>query len=85
MIKNLVLLAFIYLIYRMAKRWVLDQDKRDDGYPLGNRGDDKDDVMIKDPQCGVYFPQRSGVSLRVDGKTLYFCSEQCRDDYKKTV
>lgn len=40
-----------------------------------------DDVMVKDPFCEMYFPQREGVHVRVGGKDLYFCSEKCRDAY----
>ena len=82
--RNLILLLIIYLVYKTVKRWMIDQEKNDINYPLGKRGDDKDDVMIKDPQCGVYFPKREGIGLKVDGETVYFCSEKCRDDYKMT-
>jgi YHS domain-containing protein len=40
-----------------------------------------DDVMIKDPVCDVYFPQRNGVHLNADGQDLYFCSRECRDKF----
>ena len=37
--------------------------------------------MVKDPACGIYSPRDSAISARVDGKTLYFCSERCREAY----
>jgi YHS domain-containing protein len=40
-----------------------------------------DDVMIQDPFCEIYFPKKDGVHLRINGKDLYFCSEDCRDKY----
>jgi hypothetical protein len=40
-----------------------------------------DDVMIKDPQCGVYFPRRDGIVLKSGGDDLLFCSPECRDKY----
>ena len=40
-----------------------------------------DDVMIKDPYCRIYFPKKEGVLLRENGKDLYFCSPDCRDNY----
>jgi YHS domain-containing protein len=52
--------------------------------PMNGRPDDID-VMIADPVCGVYFPKRSGVPLVEDGKTLYFCSTECRDKYVSGV
>ena len=41
-----------------------------------------DDIMVKDPFCGVYFPKRSGVILRKDGEVLYFCSAECRNAFE---
>jgi hypothetical protein len=40
-----------------------------------------DDLMIKDPQCGVYFPRRDGIALKSGGEDLLFCSPECRDKY----
>ena len=40
-----------------------------------------DDVMVKDPQCGVYFPQRNSIVVSKNGENLYFCSTECRDKY----
>jgi hypothetical protein len=31
-----------------------------------------DDVMIKDPVCGIYFPRREGVELQQAGKPMFF-------------
>ena len=41
------------------------------------------DEMLKDPHCGVYFPRKEGVPLKVNGDTLYFCSTRCRDAYQQ--
>jgi hypothetical protein len=40
-----------------------------------------DDVMVKDPQCGTYFPRRDGVTVTTSHEVLYFCSNECRDRY----
>lgn len=83
MIKNLILLLVIYMVYRTVKNWMIEQQSRQNpDSPMGKPRDDGSDVMIKDPQCGVYFPQREGLALNVKGETLYFCSEKCRDEYK---
>jgi YHS domain-containing protein len=46
-----------------------------------NRVDEVDDIMVKDPVCGIYFPGRDGVSVNGPHGVLYFCSERCRDQY----
>lgn len=82
--KVLIIFVMIFVIYRVLKKMILEPMKSDTPpYPLErSRGDSADDLMIKDPECGVYFPQRQGVSLKVNGETLTFCSDKCRDDYK---
>lgn len=82
--KVLIILIMIFVIYRVLKKMILDPMKSDTSpYPLEkNRTDSADDLMIKDPECGVYFPQRQGITLKANGETLYFCSDKCRDDYK---
>lgn len=41
--------------------------------------------LVRDPVCGTYVPQRDSLSLASDGATHYFCSERCRDQYRKTA
>ena len=38
-----------------------------------------DNVMVKDPQCGIYFAKKDGVYLNINGQDLYFCSQECKD------
>ncbi|MGO9373302.1 MAG: hypothetical protein ACLQBD_14500 [Syntrophobacteraceae bacterium] len=33
--------------------------------------------LIRDPECGAYFMKQKGVKGVVEGKVIYFCSEQC--------
>ena len=37
--------------------------------------------MVKDPECGSFFPQRDGVVLKDGDRELRFCSRECRDRY----
>jgi YHS domain-containing protein len=76
----LILLAIVYFAYRALKKLMFPS------VSAGNASNRQsmaeiDDVMVKDPFCEVYFPKRNGVNLRLDGKELYFCSEQCRDKF----
>ena len=76
----LILLAIIYLCYRALKSWML-KGKTSQKTVFGKTTAEIDDIMVKDPFCEVYFPKRDGVHLKVDGKDLYFCSTECRDNY----
>ncbi|MFC1886053.1 hypothetical protein ACFLZM_03235 [Thermodesulfobacteriota bacterium] len=49
---------------------------------LGGPEREIDDLMVQDPHCKIYFPKRNGYYIDADGKDLYFCSSECRDQYK---
>jgi len=76
----LIFLGLIYLCYQAVKSWLLKNSKgrKTTG---GRAAGEIDDVMIKDPVCEVYFPQRNGIHLKADGRDLYFCSTECRDKF----
>ncbi len=78
--KLLVFLLIVYLGYRALKSLLFPAQPRQQ--ETIHRSDRQiDDIMIKDPYCQVYFPQKSGVHLNVNGADLYFCSEACRDKF----
>jgi uncharacterized protein len=79
----LILLGVIYLCYRALKSWML-QSGSSKKTVLDKPASQIDDVMIKDPYCEIYFPKKDGVHLRINGKDLYFCSEECRDKFVET-
>ncbi len=79
MIKIALLFLLGYLGFRLLKAAILGnirtvESNRREREPLA-------DVMIQDPVCGVYFPQKSGFPLDIGGKTLYFCSVECREKF----
>jgi len=76
----LIFLGIIYLCYRALKSWLF-QHSAVSKTVAGQAAGAIDDVMIKDPVCEVYFPQRNGIHLQADGQDLYFCSTECRDQF----
>ena len=79
MIRFLFLLAIGYGLYRSLKSWAgpHPQTKMD-----GHDPSRIDDVMIKDPFCQVYFPQREGIRWSHGGSDYLFCSQACLEKYK---
>ena len=77
--KLLLLLVIAYLAYRAVKSWVV----RNLQVPGQNRSSTPriDDVMVQDPMCGLYFPQREGVEVKHGGQIYLFCSAACRDRF----
>ena len=80
-VKLLLLIVIVYLAYRAVKAWLL-RNLQVPGQN-GSIAPKVDDVMVKDPVCGVYFPRREGVALRHKGQVINFCSEACRDRFLK--
>jgi YHS domain-containing protein len=39
--------------------------------------------LVRDPVCGTHVPANAALSLTTKGKTQYFCSEKCRNEYLK--
>jgi uncharacterized protein len=76
----LILILIGYLCYRAVKNWMAKSPAFRQAMSSGSAGE-IDDIMVKDPSCGVYFPKRDGVHLRHKGEDLYFCSEACRDKF----
>jgi uncharacterized protein len=81
MFRFIVIIVVFYVFYRAIKGWMAgpsQQQVRSAGrMPLK-----ADDVMIKDPQCGIYFARRDAVVAQEESQTLYFCSETCKEKYQ---
>ena len=76
----LILIVLVYLGYRVLKSLIAPSASTRRSQDTGAVGM-VDDVMVKDPLCETYFPKRDGVKAVINGETLYFCSEKCRDEY----
>jgi uncharacterized protein len=78
MIRIIIYIFLGYLAYRLCKSWLRsfaphDQDSEE------NSPQEAD--LVQDVQCGTYFLRQRGVPAKINGETLYFCSEACRDRY----
>lgn len=69
----------VYLFFRVSK-WLLTAAPGEAG-PKDPHSLSIDDVMLKDPVCGTYFPRREGVVAELDGEVHRFCSNACRDRF----
>lgn len=77
MIRLILYLLGAYIAYRLLRAWIAPRGntRRVDSDTVGRI----DDVMIKCPQCGSYFPRRDGIELRRPEGDLRLCSPKCRD------
>lgn len=83
MIKFLVILALIYFGLRALKSLISPPGGQPRTQGPSGTNLPVTDEMLKDPYCEVYFPRKEGVPLKLEDKTLYFCSTRCRDAYQQ--
>lgn len=82
LLRLLILIIAGVVIYRAVKRLGESSSARRDPHS-GNTPTDVDDIMIKDPVCGSYFPKSQAVTIESEGRTVRFCSVECRDQFLK--
>ena len=81
LIQFLLLLLFVRSVWQALQKLLggsqpPEVDSGRSGTPI-HRG-----RMVKDPVCGLYIPLDRSLSIEARGKTVYFCSERCRDSYR---
>jgi YHS domain-containing protein len=83
MILKLVIgIIVIYLLAKLIRK----------GFPAvgGKHGPAKipkpaaSEELVEDPYCNAYVPISQAFRMEIDGKTLYFCSQKCLDQYGKS-
>ncbi len=74
-----IIAGLIYLIYRLLTR-----PEKGNSQNQQMRGQDKvpDDLLIEDPVCHTYVPQKDSESLKLHGQNYYFCSQECKQKFK---
>jgi hypothetical protein len=82
--RYLLIALAVWLLYRLLRRWMtgFSSPGRDrvQGQP-GQAAGEIMDVMVQDPQCGVYLPRHEALSAQTPEGQRHFCSEACRDAY----
>jgi len=82
LIRLIILAVLVYFGFKAVKRLILSvSDSNRES--VENSASGIEDIMVKDPYCQSYFPRRNGIHLHFNGKDLYFCSPECRDNFIK--
>ncbi len=82
----LLLAVLLYIGWRLVRslirekiRQELQQEKA--GQTAQNEQTTVRDVLVEDPVCHTLIPKHQAIRLRQDGKTYYFCSDSCCDQF----
>ncbi|MBM9613693.1 YHS domain-containing protein [Desulfobulbus rhabdoformis] len=79
-LRLLILAILFYIGWRMLRR-SLSNNSQQSVPPEPPPEEDPQDVLVEDPVCHVLIPKHQALRLRQDGKTYYFCSERCCDQF----
>jgi len=41
--------------------------------------------LVKDPVCGMHMAEKLARPLKAEGEVLYFCSDECRAKYERSM
>ncbi len=77
-----ILAFFAYRAFRAFVPKNKDEEKKE---TITKDGVRVDDVMVKDPSCGVYLPRGDAFKERIKGETYYFCSGDCVENFRKGI
>ncbi len=82
MIRLVIYGLLAYVIYRWWKKSFQSKEK------IARKEERKREhlegaELVQDPECGVYFVKDRAVTLDMNGKTYYFCSNECREKFLK--
>jgi len=45
-------------------------------------GGPPEELLVRDPQCGIYLPREAGIKRTVRGEEHFFCSEACLEAFQ---
>lgn len=79
----LILAVLLYIAWRLIRNLIREKidteaEKRQKKKTAGST---VQDVLVEDPVCHTLVPKHQAVRLRQDGKTYYFCSDKCCDEF----
>lgn len=80
----LIYSLLFFFAYRLF-RFFVPKGEKEDKSTVTKGGVRVDDVMVKDPACGIYLPKKDAISERTKGETHYFCSEKCVENFKRGI
>lgn len=81
----ILILVLAFLLYRLVRFLLrLPGGAARPSIPRAGGAPQKSEDMVKDPCCGVYIPVSEAKCLVVDGKRVYFCSNACMEEYRKS-
>ncbi len=82
LIRLLAIAFLIWLLFRGIKNFLARRSIPRQKSKVDPSTGQEIEMMVEDPQCHTYLPQKDAVHLYYKGQDLFFCSEKCRDEFQ---
>jgi len=83
-LRLILLAAIFYLIYQVVKFFQAIGEAASKPDNPGPKSE-KRKIMVKDEVCNTYIPEDEAIKENHQGKTFYFCSEECRNKFRHAL
>ncbi|MBW1973246.1 MAG: hypothetical protein DRG20_01850 [Deltaproteobacteria bacterium] len=81
MLRYIIFILLFYLFYKLLRSILSSSSSKKDL----NKKPAITEEMVQDPNCHTFIPKSSAYKKRINGKTEYFCSKECFENYKKKI
>jgi len=79
-------LALLAILIYFSARTIFKPIQRPKKQPdFRKRPSGPDTEMAQDPECGVYVEPKQAPRFEDKGAVYYFCSENCRENFRKKI
>jgi YHS domain-containing protein len=83
MILRIIFAAILmYLLYRICRRLFLPSGKKVKPLPNDRGEGGQGEELVEDPVCHTYLPISQAHEFTDHGRTHYFCSEKCLEQFR---
>lgn len=76
-LRIIIIIILIYIAYRLLTAGRRVRSPRGSSHKPAPHEMPVSDTLEEDPICKKLVPSRQAVTMRLHGKTYYFCSEEC--------
>lgn len=81
-LRILILCILFYILFRLL--FGRKKVSKDTAKKTGQGGQlSSQDILVEDPVCHTYIPKKQAIFWEKNDKTIYFCSEKCRESFLK--
>ncbi len=77
----LILAVLLYIAWRLIRNLIREKITAATEKRQQEQHTKVEDILVEDPVCHTLIPKHQAIRLRNNGKTYYFCSENCCDTF----